>query len=47
MLTYADVCSSADLQQTLLKLQQEMPALKDMSPAEVAKVLLNRALIEP
>jgi hypothetical protein len=50
MLTYADVCSvcsAADVQQTLLKLQQAMPALKDMSPAEVAKVLQKQPLIEP
>jgi hypothetical protein len=50
MLTYADVysvCSAADVQQTLLTLQQEMPALKDMSPAEVAKVLQKQPVIEP
>ena len=51
MLTYADVCSvcsAADVQQTLLKLQQEMPALKDMSPAEVAKVFQKQpGLLQP
>ena len=29
------VCSAADVQQTLLKLQQEVPALKGMRQAEV------------